>query len=229
MTTSILRTRAEALAASIEEEIEAKQMQPGEPFGTLDSIRASSGFARSTVSEAVRLLNDRGVLAIKPGRGGGLFVAAANPVVRLRHMLLSVKDSATPVEHAIAVREALEGLVDVEAARHRAEVDIADLRVALEVLENSAADSDQWMRANWALHERIAAITPNQLLSTTYLGMLRHVADAAVHAAPDTGPDTLERTKYLKERLDIHTELVEAIIAGDENRTEAAARRHNEL
>lgn len=228
MTSTVSRTRAEALAASIEEEIVNRGMEPGQPFGTMDSIRSASGFARSTVSEAVRLLNDRGILEIRPGRGGGLFVAAANPVVRLRHMLLSVKDSATPVAHAIAVREALEGLVDIEAARHRTPEDIRELRRHLDALKAASTDPDQWMRTNWALHERIAAITPNHLLSTTYLGMLRHVADSAVHAAPDAA-SRANPAGYLQTRIDIHVELVEAIIAGDEARTEASARRHNEL
>jgi DNA-binding FadR family transcriptional regulator len=225
VTVSIMRTRAEVLAASIEQQIIERAMQPGDLYGTMDGLRTDSKFARSTVSEAVRLLSDRGILEIRPGRGGGLFVAAANPVVRLRHMLLSVKDSATPVEHAIAVREALEGLVDVEAARHRTHADVLDLRTRLSALERAEADTDQWLRANWALHERIAAITPNRLLSATYVGMLRHVADAALHAEPDSP----QSEDYLRRRLEIHVELVEAIIAGDEARTELAARRHNEM
>lgn len=224
VTVSITRTRAEALAASIEQQIIERAMQPGDLYGTMDGLRTDSKFARSTVSEAVRLLSDRGILEIRPGRGGGLFVAAANPVVRLRHMLLRVKDSAT-VEHAIAVREALESLVDVEAARHRTDADVLDLRTRLRALERAGADADQWLRANWALHERIAAITPNQLLSATYVGMLRHVADAALHAEPDLP----QSEDYLHRRLEIHVELVEAIIDGDEARTELAARRHNEM
>jgi len=228
VTTSILRTRAEALAASIEERIQDSAMKPGDLFGNLDSLRAESGFARSTVSEAARLLSDRGVLEIRPGRNGGLFVAASNPVVRLRHMLLSVKDSATPVAHAIAVREALESLVDVEAARHRTDRDIDELQSRLADLERASAspDTDAWLHANWALHERIAAVTPNHLLSTTYVGMLRHVADASVHAAPD---GAVKSDTYIRDRLAIHVELVDAIVAGDETRTEEAARRHNAM
>lgn len=225
MTTSMLRTRAEALAASIEEDLESSEHQPGDLYGTLDSIRAGSGFARSTVSEAVRLLSDRGVLDVRPGRGGGLFVAAANPVVRLRHMLLSVRGDSTPIEHAIAVRDALEGLIALEAAQHRTPVQVERLRGSLGALHAAASDLDAWRRANWELHEQIASITPNHLLSATYVGMLRHIADAAIVAVVDTP----EQHALLRRRTAIHVELVEAIISGDEARTEIAARRHNQL
>ncbi|MEV7391540.1 MULTISPECIES: GntR family transcriptional regulator [unclassified Streptomyces] len=89
MTSWSPRTRADAPATGIEERIQAGRLTPGDLFGTMDSLRAESGFARSTVSEAVRPLSDRGILEVRPGRGGGLFVAASNPVVRLRHMLRS--------------------------------------------------------------------------------------------------------------------------------------------
>lgn len=222
------RTRAETLAAEVEARIAVDQMRPGQLVGTIEGLRSASGYARSTVSEAVRLLRDRGVLEIRPGRGGGLFVAAPSPVVRLRHMLLSVRDSAASVEHAMAVREELETLVDLEAARHRTSADIQDLRDHLERLAASATDLSSWTRANWQLHERIAAITPNQLLSTTYIGMLRHVADASVSVTLDW-LDADEREQHLRQRQQIHRDLVEGIIAGDEGRTASAARKHRYL
>jgi GntR family transcriptional repressor for pyruvate dehydrogenase complex len=215
------RTRAESLAADIETQIEGEHLSPGDLFGTLDELRERSGFARSTVSEAVRLLSDRGVLEIRPGRGGGLFVAVRTPVVRLRHMLLRVGDSSSPVSDAIVVREALEHPVDCDAARHRSSDDISDLRRMVSVLKRSKRSPETFMRTNWALHERIALITPNELLSATYLGTTRYIADSA------TRIDTDADDTYLEHRIAVHVELVEAIIAGDEDRTAAAVLAHN--
>ncbi|MCZ9339711.1 FCD domain-containing protein, partial [Streptomyces sp. TRM76130] len=124
--------------------------------------RAETGYAYSTVSEAVRLLRDRGVLEIRPGRGGGLFVADRGPVVRLRHTLLEVRDEPATVADAIELRDHLEVLIDVGAARCRTEDDVVDLRARLEHMR-AAADWDGFLRANWALHERIARISPNRM------------------------------------------------------------------
>jgi DNA-binding FadR family transcriptional regulator len=222
VTASIARTRAESLAADIEARISEQALAPGSPFGTLDDLRAESKFARSTVSEAVRLLSDRGVLEVRPGRGGGLFVAQTSPVVRLRHMLLRVREKPTPVADAIAVRDALESLIDVDAARHRTAPDVADLKNLVKEMKRSGADPETYMASNWALHERIAEITPNNLASATYLGTTRYIADSAERVESDD-----EVGDYLQKRIDLHVELVEAIIAGDVERTAAAAARHN--
>ncbi|MFC7573067.1 GntR family transcriptional regulator [Klenkia terrae] len=64
-----VRTRAEQLAADLGERLATAS--PGDPVGTIESLRAETGYAYSTVSEAVRLLRDRGLLQIRPGRGVG--------------------------------------------------------------------------------------------------------------------------------------------------------------
>lgn len=226
MFTTPPRTRAEALAADIESRITEQGLRPGDAIGTIESLREETGFARSTVGEAIRLLTDRGSLEIRPGRGGGLFVANPNPVVRLRHTLLTVKAMPTTVEDAIAVREALEMLIDTDAARHRDAADIKALKQGLRALKKAATDTDSFMRANWALHERIAEISRNHMAKAVYVTMTRCIADLSTHADPDREEPTGD---YLGHRVAVHEELVAAIIDGDIPRTEAAVERHRGL
>ncbi|WP_235854855.1 FadR/GntR family transcriptional regulator [Nonomuraea aridisoli] len=215
-------TRAEALAADIETMIRERGLGPGDLIGTLDDLRELSGYGRATISEAARLLSDRGTAEIRLGRGGGLFVADPTAVVRLRHTLLTVRSQPTTVADAIAVREALEPLILADAARHRTKKDIADLRRLLTALGRATASTDAFMRANWALHERIAEITPNHLAKAVYLAMTRYVREQSEPAAPGDRP-----TGYLEHRLTVHTDLVEAIIDGDPARTRTAVTRHH--
>jgi DNA-binding FadR family transcriptional regulator len=217
-------TRAQALAADIESMIADQGLGPGDLIGTMDDFRDRSGYGRATISEAARLLNDRGAVEIRPGRGGGLFVARSNPIVRLRHTLLTVRKMPTTVADAIAVREALEPLIAADAARHRTKKDISDLRKLLTGLKRATGGTDRFMRANWALHERIAEISPNHLAKAVYLSMTRCIGDLAAHAGPD---DAARTGDYLRLRLDVHVELVEAIVAGDGARTAAAVERHH--
>ena len=168
------RTRAEELAAALGERIHDEGLAVGDPVGTLDSLRAETGFAYSTVSEAVRLLRDRGILDIRPGRKGGLFVAQSGPVVRMRHTLLSVSEAPETVADAIELREHLEALIDVSAARHCTEHDVAELNQLLATMQ-SAATWEDFLRANWALHERIAALCPNEMARAVYVGTLGHL------------------------------------------------------
>lgn len=211
-------TRAEQLAAALESRI--RGLNPGSPVGTIEEIRQESGLARATVSEAVRLLRDRGVIVIRPGRGGGLFVADQNPVVRLRHTLLSVAGEPGTVADAIELRNHLEELIDVGAARHAGEGDIPALRACLDDMA-AAPDWDAFMRANWALHERIAQLCPNAMARAVYLGTLGHLTSSTVTTA-DRDADA-----YRARRLRIHADLVEAITAGDEAAVRVAVARHN--
>ncbi|GAA5063774.1 FCD domain-containing protein [Thermocatellispora tengchongensis] len=215
------RTRAEQLAAALDDRIRSRGLAPGEPVGTLESLRAETGLAYATVSEAVRLLRDRGVLEIRPGRGGGLFVADPGPVVRLRHTLLSVAEEPGTVADAIELRDHLEELIDVGAARCRTAEDVADLRGLLEHLR-TAPDWDAFMRANWALHERIAAISPNAMARAVYIGTLGHLGAASSRFDDDTAA-----ADYRAGRYQVHADLVEAIADGDEAAVRAAVARHN--
>ncbi|MFF3501793.1 FadR/GntR family transcriptional regulator [Streptomyces sp. NPDC003247] len=216
------RTRAEQLAAALDDRIRSLGLRAGDPVGTLESLREETGYAYSTVSEAVRVLRDRGVLDIRPGRGGGLFVADRGPVVRLRHTLLDVQDEPATVADAIELRDHLEVLVDVGAARCRTGTDVAELREHVERLR-AAPDWDAFMRANWALHERIARICPNRMAAAVYAGTLGHLSSASSRFDDDAEASG----RYRAERCEVHADLVEAIAAGDEAAVRAAVARHN--
>lgn len=214
------RTRAEQLAAVLDERIRNGDYAPGESIGTLESLRAETGFAYATVSEAVRLLRDRGVLEIRPGRGGGLFAAETGPVVRMRHTLLGVVDNAATVADAIELREHLELLIDVAAARHRTDSDLSDLQKLLAAMR-SAATGAEFVRLNWALHERIAVICPNEMARAVYIGTLGHLATTS----PRIG-DT-DAKGYRRKRYQIHVALVDAIASGDESLVREVVSLHN--
>jgi len=217
------RSRAEHLAAALEERISVQGLEPGAFVGTLPSLREETRYARATVSEAVRLLRERGVLEIRPGRTGGLFVAETSPVVRLRHTLLTVEDQPSAVMDAIELRDHLEELIAVGAARCRTDKDLAELRLLLRDMESST-DWDGFMRANWALHERIAAICPNAMARAVYIGTLGHLSSAA-SSRFDEGE--AEATAYRADRLRVHADLVEAIASGDLTTVRQAVTNHN--
>jgi GntR family transcriptional regulator, transcriptional repressor for pyruvate dehydrogenase complex len=214
--------RAEALADLLTSRIRDAGLAEGDRIGDLEQLHQMTGLARSTVSAAVRLLRERGVVEIRPGRSGGLFVAPSDSVVRLRHTLLSVRD-AVPVADAIEVREHLELLVDTDAARYCADADRADLRSLLAGLHAAAGRPSTFLPANWALHRRIAAIARNRIAADMYLAMLDYVSGAAETVATD---DDDRWQAYAADRFRVHEDLVTAIVAGDEPAVAAAVRRH---
>ncbi|MFD4256901.1 FadR/GntR family transcriptional regulator [Streptomyces sp. NPDC058534] len=214
---------AKSLASDIEQMIDTRGLRPGERIATMEELREQTGYGRATIGETVRLLTERGSAEVRPGRGGGLFVAQVSPVVRLRQTLLRVPQGATTVADAIAVRDSLEELIALEAARGRTDRDAEDLEACLDALREAGNHLERFLQANWALHERIAEITSNHLARAMYVGTMRCIAELTVRA--DREADSTPND-YLARRLAVHEELVAAITLGDEDRTRAAVEAH---
>lgn len=216
-------TRAQALASAIEQSIVDDTLEAGDRLGTLEEWRQRSGFARATVNEAMRLLVDRGIAEVRPGRGGGIFVAPDGAVVRLRHTLLNVRGEASTVADAIVIREALEPLVVLDAARSRTPSQMRAVRSKLRGLEKCTSNHSDFIRANWALHEAIAHITPNEMLRTMYLATLDVICTNATGATSDLA----QAENYRKQRVQVHQELVDAIDSGNLERVSLAIVEHS--
>lgn len=209
------RSRAEDVVVYVEGAIEQRGLRPGDHIGTRADLRDETGVARATVNEALRLLQERRRIVLRPGPGGGLFVAATDPVVRLGQTLLTVHGEPLAVAGAIEVREQLEPLVAAHAAQHRTTKDARELKALIAAMKKNIDDRSAFVSLNWDLHTRIAAISPNAVLRSTYVGLYEFVNQMSL---VDPQPrDSI----YLAQRLKVHTELVAAILAGD-----VAAARH---
>ncbi len=214
------RTRAEDVVVYVEGAIEERSLRPGDHIGTRADLRTETGVAKATVNEAIRLLQERRRIVVRPGPGGGLFVAATDPVVKLGRTLLTVHGEPMAVSGAIEVREQLESLVAVHAAQHRTAKDGRELKALIKAMEKSLDDVSQFVSLNWDLHTRIAAISPNAVLRATYIGLYEFVNQMSL-----VTPQPRDAA-YMSERLRVHSELVAAIIAGDVHGAEHAAEAH---
>ena len=220
-----VKTRAELLAEQVQDRIAADDLKAGDMIGTLDELKQKSGYARSTVAEAIRLLADRGVAEIRPGRRGGVYVAADGaPVVRIGRTLLTISNHPAAVTDAIAVRNALEPLIVMDATRHRDEADIRELAVLLKHLAGAIPlGTAAFLAINWKLHLRIADITPNVFARNLYQGMVQYTND---HASSAEHSEPSDDRPWLEMRYQIHRELVEAITSGDTHRANQAVSSH---
>src|SRR2546430_9196320 len=77
----------------------AANLEPGARLGTKDEIRAHCGVSVGTFNEALRLAQQRGIVRVKSGPGGGLFADRQSPLVRLGNSMLAVDQDAASVAH----------------------------------------------------------------------------------------------------------------------------------
>jgi len=227
------RPRPERSAASNRAELAADRIaavvtasQPGARLGTKEELRSICGVSVGTFNEALRLLQARGLVSVRPGPGGGLFATAQSPMVRLGNSMLALDSEPTSVADAIRVRDALDPLLIEDALWHASPADIAAMREPL--AEMAAADDDDdgtaFIHANWRLHARIAAVSPNALLRSLYSSLLDIIESHTLSVLP-AGEQPL--AQYMRERHRLHADLVEALARHDGEEAMRLIHAHN--
>jgi DNA-binding FadR family transcriptional regulator len=209
-------TRPEQAAEQLAEL--AASATPGTRLGTKDELRVLCGVSVGTFNEALRLVQARGLVTVRAGRVGGLFASRQSPLVRLGNSVLAIDDDATSVADAVRIRDALEPLLIEDAVRHRAVSDTEAMRLGLARMRAAAdaLDGNEFLRANWALHARIAAVSPNVMLRSFYLSLLEMIESHTLSVqSVDGTPLTPE---YLDHRYRLHADLVSAIDEQDARR-----------
>ena len=217
-------TRPEQAAEQLAEL--AASAEPGSRLGTKEELRALCGVSVGTFNEALRLAQARGLVTVRAGRVGGLFASRQSPLVRLANSVLAIDDDALSVADAVRIRVALEPLLVEDALRHRSVGDAEALRQGLARMRAvaDAIDGDGFLHANWAMHARIAAISPSVMLRSFYLSLLEMIEShtLSVHLA-----DEHPLPEYLDGRYRLHADLVAAIVEQDAGRALGLLRMHN--
>lgn len=175
------------------------ELRPGDRLPAERSLAEQFGVSRNTVREAVRMLEVTGLVTIKKGATGGVFVAHGDPAVVAR----SLSDMCALETVSFSdLREARLGLgtVVVRAACERAtEAHLAALE------ENTAAAArltmaEQWEQraeVNHEFHDLLAAATGNPVL----VMMQRSVTDLLRRIVSAVGPARDTRIIESRRRL----------------------------
>src|SRR6266540_3625458 len=129
-------SRAEALARRLEARILDGGMRAGDRVGTKEDLRERFGVAVATVNEAIRLLQARGLVQVRPGPRGGVFASEPSPFVRanwdlhrriaditpnriLRNLYVSLLDATESELGAVIPDSEFAGTVDGLLTLHR--------------------------------------------------------------------------------------------------------------
>jgi len=217
-------SRAEA-AAQILGEI-AKAADPGARLGTKQELRGRCEVAVGTFNEALKIAQNRGVVSLRPGPGGGIFSQAPSAIVRLGNLLLELDRDDRTVAEAVHVRNALDVLLMDDAVAHRTNGDIEAMRLEIAAMGQAVQGRrpTEFIKANWHLHAVIANISPNTILQNFYLGLLEIIEQHTLGVQPTRG-EPLQG--YIEYRLDLHRKMVDAIEAQDPIVARALVEEHN--
>ena len=207
---------ADEIVLEVERRIRERRLPAGYRIGTKQELCEEFSVAPATLGEALRVLRARGVVEVRPGPGGGTFVADASPLIQLAQTVLALRDDGATVNDVVGVLDALDEAVIRDAAAHRRTRDLKDLDALMSDLERAWPDPVEASRRNWRLHRRIAEITPNVVLRAFYQNMVDYIEREGL---PAFGAGS-------EERLQVHHDIVEAIRARDVDAVREVALRH---
>jgi len=208
-----------AAAAAVLAEI-AAAAPAGSRLGSKEELRVRCGVSVGTFNEAVRLVQARGLVAMRPGPGGGLFATQQSPIVRLGNSVLDLDGRQTAEGEADRIADALEPLLIDDALWYASPADLAEMRSCPDDMA-AAATSGEWRRytqAHWRLHRYIASVSPNEMLRSLGTNLFDLIESATIR-------HTVGRLD-LVERYELHRALVDAIDARDRDAALAVLTMH---
>jgi DNA-binding FadR family transcriptional regulator len=217
------RSRAEVTADFLAEL--ADGVEGGARLGSRDELRLRCQVSVGTFNEALRILQSRGVLTMRPGPGGGLF-AAQQPMARLGNSVLALDADRTSVEEAVRIRNALDPLLIEDTLWHGSPADFAGMREILKDMAAAAAANDtmRFVHCNWRLHASIARVSPHPVLRSLYTNLLDLIESHTINVLPTK---EIPLPEYVRQRHLLHTALVDALADRDRLRALDLIAEHN--
>ncbi len=144
--------------------------------------------------------------------------------VALEDLILMTPEEPTVAAGALLVRNALEPLVTAEAVRYCDAADLDELEALVGDMEAKRDAPEAFLRANWALHRRLARIVRNPVLARVYESTL-DLAEARI-AGVGAGTHFAAR---VPRTVAVHAELVAAIAGREPEAAADATARHAPL
>jgi GntR family transcriptional regulator, transcriptional repressor for pyruvate dehydrogenase complex len=151
----------------IEDAIISGQLQQGDTLPSERDLKELFQTSRGTLREALRVLEQKGLIEIKLGVGGGSVVKAA-PMEQVCDSLdLLVRFQQISLQHLAEFREGIEGIVAATAARRATQQDINELETLIEQARDYAHQGvDQWrkfVKIDKQIHQALAQVTGNPM------------------------------------------------------------------
>lgn len=220
MTRQANPSRAQHVAAVIEDELLASGAPVGTSLGRRTDLMQRHRVSPTVMNEVLRILRDRGLVAVRPGPGGGVFVASRPPQVRLGALDLWFSSvGADPLE-LFEARTHLEDVLTRVAVDRAGPHDIRDMEWAVDEMSR-AADPRAFLDANMRLHLAVARAARIPVLSGMYEAIVAILQGSLTRAVLLDGHEEMYR-----HNIEVHRAIVAAIRDGDADALEKVLRLH---
>lgn len=205
---------SDVLADDLRERILRGDFPEGTALPPERELVAQTRMSRTTVREALRILEVQGLVQIRTGRSGGAFVQKPGEESIASTVSLLIRGRQVRLAALLETREAVEPACAQLAAKYRTDADLEALDRANDAIALEGP-LGEFLQANVDWHVAVAVASHNELL-TGFMGALSR----AIYAATDN--QGFINAEVRKTTLQAHRSITEAIRKRDAT---AAGRR----
>ena len=155
----------EQITEQIEQQILRGDLQRGDRLPTERELAEQFHASRTAVREAMKILAQKGLLEMRPGRGT-IVINGTSQALRDSLGLMLRVGQVDSARELVEVREILEPEIAALAAARATERDVVDLREAVETMDAHLHDADAFISADNFFHQALARATQNALVLT---------------------------------------------------------------
>jgi GntR family transcriptional regulator, transcriptional repressor for pyruvate dehydrogenase complex len=206
----------EAAIEHLTEAVERAGLRTGDRLPNETDLAAQLGISKPTLRQALRVLELSGLVDVRRGKTGGIFVATdLVPAVALYSAVKLEERSAIDVLRA---RRVLERAVAHEATRSATRADFAAIERTIDLLERHLGERPSVMRADAMFHRALVRSCRNETIQAAMRGVGRGLAP--IRDAYSGG------VAYDRQTLDVHRRQLAAIRSRDESELDAVLDEH---
>jgi DNA-binding FadR family transcriptional regulator len=154
---------AEIVAEDLRHQIIEGQLHEGDPLPPEDQLMEDAGVARTTVREALRILESEGLLVVRRGAGGGARIRTPSVGNVARYIGLVLQSQGATLQDVYDARLTLEApAAGMLATADNRDAVLAALQKALDDEEAVLDDPAELSRAYGRFHHLIVALSGSQ-------------------------------------------------------------------
>lgn len=207
----------------IETDLLEGRLGPGDRLPSERDLVAQLGVGRSSVREALRVLEVMGL--IRTGTGSGPSAGAiviSSPTGGMSALLrLQVAAQGFPIDDVVATRLFIEQWIVATLAADP-DADLSTARATIEAMDAAPLPPEEFLALDAQFHYALAAASGNTVVTATMAGLRSAIESYTAQIA-----GRLEDWASASDRLrDEHHEILEAIGAGDAERARTLIARH---
>ena len=206
----------EAAIEHLTEAIERAGLRTGDRLPNEGALAEQLGISKPTLRQALRVLELSGLVEVRRGKSGGIFVVTdLVPSVAIFTALKLEEEAAVDVLRA---RRVLERAVVHEAMRTATPADLVELERTVELLERHLGERPSVMRADAMFHRALVRACRNETIQAAMRGVARGLSP--IRDAYSGG------VAYDRRTLDVHRRQIDAMRRHDENALEQVLDDH---